>query len=159
MQMSIEKYANVQKVFDEIILEYGIANGYKGLADWLGVPYQTLMAWKKRGRIGDYSHFMDKGISKAWLQNMQGPIVSQHVAAAGLTNPSIYSDQDHGPGAAAKGLTPVVADSRQTVMFAGDPPALRLRKDQAELLREWDRLNKEDQQLIIDVMRSMARKG
>lgn len=44
MQMSIKKYANVQKVFDEIILEYGIANGYKGLADWLGVPYQTLLA-------------------------------------------------------------------------------------------------------------------
>lgn len=98
------------------------------------------------------------GVNPAWLKSGEG-VKHGSPAASGLTNPSAYPDLASGPGAAAKGLTPVVADSRQTVMFAGDPPALRLRKDQAELLREWDRLNKEDQQLIVDVMRSMARKG
>lgn len=155
--MSTGKYANVQKVFDEIILEYGIANGYKGLADWLGVPYQTLMAWKKRGRIGDYSHFMDKGISKAWLQNMQGPIRSQHAAAAGLTNPSAYPDLVSGPGAAAQGLNPVVADGQQLQVFPGKPPKSWLRMDQINLLEKWDRLNEDQRAAITTLIESIVK--
>lgn len=69
--MSIEKYALVQNIFDALILAWQV-KGYKGLAGHIGVPYQTLMAWKKRGSIGDYASFMDKGISKAWLETGEG---------------------------------------------------------------------------------------
>lgn len=84
--MSIEKYAYVQKVFDTLISAWSV-NGYKGLAEFIGVPYQTLMAWKKRGSIGDYAPFMDKGISRAWLETGEGEMLKQtmlHTSSGGI---------------------------------------------------------------------------
>lgn len=69
--MSTKKYAFVQNIFDALIAEWSV-KGYKGLSEHIGVPYQTLMAWKKRGSIGDFAPFMDKGISKAWLETGEG---------------------------------------------------------------------------------------
>lgn len=68
MQMSTKKYAFVQEFFDILITNWNL-NGYKDLAQHLNIPYQTLMAWKKRNSIGDYSVFMDKGILKSYLES------------------------------------------------------------------------------------------
>lgn len=64
---------NVQKIFDAIIRYYNL-KGYPELADFIGVKYQTLMAWKKRGKIADYAPFLDKcrGISLNWLETGEG---------------------------------------------------------------------------------------
>jgi hypothetical protein len=72
--MSTEKYAFVQNIF-ETLISYWQVKGYNGLAAHIGVPYQTLMAWKKRRSIGDYAPFMDKGISKAWLETGEGEML------------------------------------------------------------------------------------
>jgi uncharacterized iron-regulated protein len=64
---------NVQKIFDTIVTHYNL-KGYPALAEFLGIKYQTLMAWKKRGKIADYSPFMDKcpNISLNWLETGEG---------------------------------------------------------------------------------------
>lgn len=71
--MSIKKYAKVHERLEAVINYYGL-KGYPALAKFLDVPYQTVMAWKKRGSIGDYASFMDKcpGISLEWLKTGDG---------------------------------------------------------------------------------------
>ena len=71
--MSTKKYAHVQFIFDELIRIWKV-KGYHGLAEHINVPYQTLMAWKKRGSIGDYAPFMDKGITRHWLDTGEIPV-------------------------------------------------------------------------------------
>jgi acyl-CoA thioesterase FadM len=74
--MSTKKYASVQRIFEELISVWNL-KGYTALASHIGVPYQTLMAWKKRKSIGDYAPFMDKGISKEWLETGEGEMFRQ----------------------------------------------------------------------------------
>lgn len=74
--MSTKKYAFVTFIFDELVIHWNL-RGYKDLSDYLGVKYQTLMAWKKRDSIGDLAPFMDKGISKKWLETGHGEMVEQ----------------------------------------------------------------------------------
>lgn len=71
--MSIKNVQRVQKILDALIHHYKL-KGYPALAEFIGVKYHTLMAWKKRGSIGDYSPFMDKcpGINLAWLETGEG---------------------------------------------------------------------------------------
>lgn len=71
--MSTKKCTRVQFIFDALISQFDL-KGYKGLAEYIDVPYQTLMKWKMRGNIGDVLPFMDKGISRAWLDSGEGPM-------------------------------------------------------------------------------------
>lgn len=82
--MSIKNYASVQKRFDVLLTHYNL-KGYGALALFLGVNYQTLMAWKKRDSIGDYSAFLDKciGISLDWLKTGEGEMFRAERAAEG----------------------------------------------------------------------------
>lgn len=151
MQMSIAKYANVQEIFDRLIAQYGISNKYKGLSDWLGVPYQTLMAWKKRNSIGDYSYFMDKGISKAWLQNMQGPI-QQHLASRGLSERTCDGHPGYSLDAAKSGLSPVISDNSISESLKSTVP---LREDQQTILSIWEQLSCEQKGSLIIFLRTI----
>lgn len=69
--MSRKKYANAQKILDALITHWKL-DGYPDLARHIDVPYQTVMAWKKRGRLGNYIPFIDKGISVDWLESGEG---------------------------------------------------------------------------------------
>ncbi len=73
MQMSKKKYASVHERMDALITHYKL-KGYPALASFLNVPYQTLMAWKKRNSIGDYLPFLDKciKINLDWLKTGEG---------------------------------------------------------------------------------------
>jgi hypothetical protein len=81
--LSIKKYASVQDIFDELITRYGL-KGYPALAGFLAVNYQTLMAWKKRGRIGDFAPFLDKckGINLRCLETLEGELFGQQLISA-----------------------------------------------------------------------------
>jgi phage repressor protein C with HTH and peptisase S24 domain len=73
MQLSTKKYASVQDTFEALIKRYNL-DSYSKLAEFIDVPYQTLMAWKKRNSIGDRTVFIDKciGISLDWVRTGEG---------------------------------------------------------------------------------------
>ena len=58
----------------------GVKN-FKQLSEHFNVEYQTLMAWKKRGSIADYSVFMDKcpTLNKSYLETGEGPMFRDDV--------------------------------------------------------------------------------
>jgi hypothetical protein len=127
--MSTKKYAHVLFIFDKCITTWNL-KGYKGLSDHIGVAYQTLMAWKKRGSIGDYAPFMDKGISRAWLDTGEGQM---------MTVDSVKSP-----------TTPYISESQQMPPDFAHDPELWQKYDEVEqamwrkLFKNWEGMD-EDQ--------------
>jgi hypothetical protein len=68
--------ANVDKIkiIFKALQDYYKLPSDKALADFLGVDYRTLSAWKSRGRIAKIDAFIDKcsGINIHWLKTGQG---------------------------------------------------------------------------------------
>ncbi|WP_298437941.1 helix-turn-helix domain-containing protein [Geobacter sp.] len=73
LQMSTANADAVEKIYSVLKLRYKLDSD-KALADFLGVDYRTLAAWKSRGKIAKIDAFVDKcsGINVDWLKTGKG---------------------------------------------------------------------------------------
>jgi len=71
--MSTTKSANVEKIFD-LLKDHFKLQTDRELADYIGVDFRTLAAWKSRGKIAKPDIFLNKcrGLSYEWLKTGQG---------------------------------------------------------------------------------------
>lgn len=137
--MSTKIYPDVQKIFDALVLHWHLG-GYPALAEYVGVPYQTLMAWKKRKRIADYAPFMDKGISKRWLDTLEGGMLTVKE-----TESSVH---DHDPQGMVPDPTRMTLE--QKLKFCG------LSVKDIRQFQEWAKLSEAEQD---DLLRDLTMKN
>lgn len=145
--MSTKNYAPVQEIFEKLI-SYWKLNSYRELAEHIHVPYQTLMAWKKRKSIGNYAPFMDKGISKTWLETGKGEMLQNKYRQVSQASQTIAVNeiQDDYPHLAARNNKPVV------VTHVYMPP----RSDQRELMEIYESLCEDQRETVLRVAKGLA---
>ena len=143
--MSRKKYANAQEVLERLIKEWNL-EGYPELAKHVDVPYQTLMAWKKRGKIGNYLPFINKCISLSWLETGEGPIFNQHPASRGLTCPPLSSD----------GATPDYYSQSIKKGLHGAALSLELTDTEYDLIRHFRRMDPHHQENLLETASCFA---
>ncbi|MDD2365445.1 MAG: S24 family peptidase [Desulfuromonadaceae bacterium] len=84
--MSTENKHSVNFVLNEIAKSHGFTKETE-IARHLGVSKQTILNWRNRNSIGDYSLFTDIGYSEKWVRTGIGSMFAENKAKLGLPRP------------------------------------------------------------------------